>query len=121
MNNGNDGLTDTPGDKGTTPRPSSAVLRYNNDRRPLTDGRDERRVERVVREPEQDACLAHARIADQQQLEQQIVRLLGHLAARLLTRTILGILLRREPDRDVDAPYYCGVYAGRDGGTLALS
>lgn len=44
----------------------------------LTDGRDERRGERVVREPEQDARLAHARVADQQQFEQQIVRLLGH-------------------------------------------
>lgn len=43
-----------------------------------TNSRDERRGERVVREPEQNARLAHARIADQQQLEQQIVRLFGH-------------------------------------------
>jgi len=43
-----------------------------------TDRRDERRGERVVREPEQDARLAHARVADQQQFEQQVVRLLGH-------------------------------------------
>lgn len=46
--------------------------------RDLTDGRDERRGERVVRESEQDARLAHARVADQQQFEQQVVRLLGH-------------------------------------------
>jgi hypothetical protein len=43
-----------------------------------TDSRDERRGERVVREPEQDARLAHAGIADQQQFEQQIVRFFGH-------------------------------------------
>jgi len=43
-----------------------------------TDGGDERSGERVVRESEQDARLAHARVADQQQFEQQIVRLLGH-------------------------------------------
>lgn len=47
----------------------------------LTDGRDERGGERVVREPEQDARLAHARVTDQQQFEQQIVGLLGHGAA----------------------------------------
>lgn len=44
----------------------------------LTDGGDECGGERVVREPEQDARLTHARVADQQQFEQQIVRLLGH-------------------------------------------
>lgn len=47
-------------------------------RRRHTDRRDERRCERVVRKPEQDARLAHTRVADQQQFEQQIVRLLGH-------------------------------------------
>lgn len=34
-----------------------------------TDRRDERCGERIVREPEQNARLAHARVADQQQFE----------------------------------------------------
>ena len=43
----------------------------------LTDGGDECGVECVLGEPEEDAGLAHARVADQQQLEQVVVRL-GH-------------------------------------------
>lgn len=45
----------------------------------LTDGRNERGGERVVRKPEQNTRFAHARITDQQQFEQQIVRLLRHV------------------------------------------
>ena len=45
---------------------------------PLTYGGDEGCVECVVREAEQHACLPHARVSDQKQLEQQIVRLLRH-------------------------------------------
>ena len=41
----------------------------------LTDGGDEGGVECVLGEPEEDAGLAHARVADQQQLEQVVVRL----------------------------------------------
>lgn len=41
----------------------------------LTDGGDEGGVEGVLREAEQGAGLAHARVADQQQLEQVVVGL----------------------------------------------
>lgn len=44
----------------------------------LTYGRDEGCVEGVVREAEQHAGLPHTRVADQQQLEQQVVRLFRH-------------------------------------------
>ena len=37
-------------------------------------------VEGIVREPEQDACLADSGITDEQQFEQQIVALLGHFS-----------------------------------------
>lgn len=39
----------------------------------LTDGRDECRVEGILGEAEQNAGLAHSRVADQQQLEQVVV------------------------------------------------
>ena len=42
------------------------------------DRRDERVVEGVVREPEEDARLPHPGVADQEQLEQQVVALLRH-------------------------------------------
>ncbi len=45
------------------------------------DGRDERGVERVVREAAQNACLAYARVADEQDLEQVVIALFGHLYA----------------------------------------
>ncbi len=43
------------------------------------NGRDERGVERVVGEAAQYAGLAHARVADEQDLEQVVIALLGHL------------------------------------------
>jgi hypothetical protein len=45
---------------------------------PLTDGGDECVIESIVRESEQDARLPDSGITDQQQLEQVIIRLLGH-------------------------------------------
>ena len=42
------------------------------------DRRDERVVECVVGEPEQDAGFADARVADEQELEEQVVALLSH-------------------------------------------
>ena len=42
------------------------------------DRRNEGRVKSVVAEPKQDAGLADTRVADEQELEQQIVALLGH-------------------------------------------
>ncbi len=39
---------------------------------------DERRVEGVVREPEEDACLANTAISDEQELEEVVVRLAAH-------------------------------------------
>lgn len=47
----------------------------------LTNRGDEGGVERVVREAIQNAGFADTGIADQQQLEEQIVLLLGHVAA----------------------------------------
>ena len=44
----------------------------------VTYGGDEGGVEGVVREAEQHTRLPHARVSDQQQLEQQVVRLLRH-------------------------------------------
>lgn len=44
----------------------------------LTYGGDEGCVEGVVREAEQHTGLPHARVSDQKQLEQQVVRLLRH-------------------------------------------
>lgn len=44
----------------------------------LTYGGDECCVEGVVREAEQHAGLPHARVSDQEKLEQQVVRLLRH-------------------------------------------
>ena len=44
----------------------------------LTYGGDEGGVEGVVREAEQNTGLPHARVPDQKQLEQQVVRLLRH-------------------------------------------
>lgn len=44
----------------------------------LTYGGNEGCVEGVVREAEQHTGLPHARISDQKQLEQQVVRLLRH-------------------------------------------
>jgi hypothetical protein len=41
------------------------------------DGGDERRRERVVAESQQEAGLAHAAVADQQQLDQEVVGELG--------------------------------------------
>lgn len=45
----------------------------------LTDCRNERRSKCIVGEPEKDASLADSGVADQQQLEQQVVCFLGHL------------------------------------------
>lgn len=44
----------------------------------LTYGGDEGCVEGVVREAEQHTGLPHARVSNQKQLEQQVVRLLRH-------------------------------------------
>lgn len=44
----------------------------------VTYGGDEGCVEGVVREAEQHTGLPHARVSDQKQLEQQVVRLLRH-------------------------------------------
>lgn len=48
----------------------------------LTDGGDEGGREGVVREPEQNAGLPDAGIANQQQLKQQVVRFLGHFSLK---------------------------------------
>lgn len=47
-------------------------------RGPLTYGGDEGGVEGVVGEAEEHAGLPHARVPDEQQLEQQVVRFLRH-------------------------------------------
>lgn len=58
----------------------------------LTDRGDEGGREGVVREPEQNAGLPDAGIANQQQLKQQVVRFLGHFALRSeLARPSLGL------------------------------
>lgn len=43
------------------------------------DGRNEGGVESVIREPEEDASLADAGVADEEKLEQEVVAFLGHL------------------------------------------
>lgn len=43
-----------------------------------TNGGDESVIESIIRESEQDARLTDTRITDQQQLEQVVIRLLGH-------------------------------------------
>ena len=53
-----------------------------------------RRVESVVGEPKQQTCLSDARVADEKQLKQQIVRLLRHInssASSSLSRSVVGI------------------------------
>ena len=46
------------------------------------DGGNEGGVESVVGEPEEDASLADAGVADQEQLEQEVVAFLGHFGDR---------------------------------------
>jgi hypothetical protein len=45
----------------------------------ITDSGDESGIEGVIGESEEDARLAHARVSNQKQFEQQVVRLLRHL------------------------------------------
>ena len=75
-----------------------------------TDGRDEGRCERVLGEPQQQARLANAAVADQQQLDELVVLLGivrvrggGHRGRVLLVLSLTIVYLRRALVRSLAA------------------
>ena len=64
------------------------------------DGRDEGRVEGIVGEPEEDAGLADTRVANEQQLEEEIVTFFRHFFP-LNFSDLLKLFLIFQTDNDL--------------------
>lgn len=89
--------------------------------RGLTDSGYKCGREGIVGEAEQDARLAHARVADQQQLEEQVVRLLGHYSVReslVFAALFKQFAITRASRRCFDVSFVRIVSFGRRGSVL---